>query len=99
VDKSRDTYKYQLKIGRKVVHIGHTSDLKRREAQHQQEFPGSKIYKIGRQITRDVALRWERQQLNKRKFEPKELKNLSAKIRSQLSERKDRILSVLDKRR
>ena len=99
MDKPRDTYKYRLKIGNKVVYIGHTSDLKRSEAQHQQEFPGSHIEQIGPKTTLDNVLCWVRQELNKRRFEPEELKNLSARTRSQLSQSKDRILSVLDKRR
>lgn len=57
----RDTYKYLLKKGRKVVHRGTTYNLTRREAEHQREFPGSRIHQVGHRTTREDALRWERQ--------------------------------------
>ena len=56
----RDTYKYQLKEGNKVVHRGITYDLERREAEHQKEHPGTRVKQVGRRATRDSALRWER---------------------------------------
>ena len=59
--EERDTHKYHLKDGKKVVHRGITNDLERREAQHQEEFPGSHIQQVGRRITRNAALKWERE--------------------------------------
>jgi len=59
--EEKDTYKYHLKQGRKVVHRSITYDLVRREAEHQREFPGSRIKQIGRRTTHTAALRWERQ--------------------------------------
>ena len=56
----RNTYKYHLKKGHKVVHRGITYDLARREAQHQERYPGSHIQPIGRRITHEAALKWER---------------------------------------
>lgn len=56
----RDYFKYHLKRGRRVVHRGITRNLMRREAEHQDEFPDSRILKIGRRTTRDAALNWER---------------------------------------
>ena len=56
----RDTYKYHLKQGRKVVHKGITDDLERREIEHQRRFPGARIKKMGRRTTREAALKWER---------------------------------------
>lgn len=56
----RDTYKYHLKDGHRVVHRGITNDLARREAEHQEEFPNSRIVQIGRRTTREAALDWER---------------------------------------
>ena len=56
----RDTYKYHLKDGHRVVHRGITSDLTRREAEHQEEFPNSRIVQIRRCTTREAALDWER---------------------------------------
>ena len=58
--KSRDTYKYQLKVGNKVVYIGITNDLKRREKDHQVNWPAAHIEKVGRLTTRSGALKWER---------------------------------------
>ena len=55
----RDTYKYQLKRGHRTVHRGVTYDLERREAEHQQDYPGSRIQQMGRRTTRDAALKWE----------------------------------------
>lgn len=59
--EERDTYKYHLKQGKKVVHRGITNDLERREAQHQEQFPDSRIQQIGRKTCRDSALKWERE--------------------------------------
>ena len=56
----RDTFKYQLKRGRKIVHRGITYDLARREAEHQAKFPGSHIRQVGRRTSREAALKWER---------------------------------------
>ena len=57
----QDTYKYHLKKENKVVHRGVTNDLDRRQAEHQEQFPGAKIEQISRRTTRDAALRWERE--------------------------------------
>lgn len=56
----KDTYKYHLKQGQKVLLRSITYDLVRREAEHQREFPGSVIKQIGRCTTRAAALKWER---------------------------------------
>lgn len=55
----RDTHKYHLKIGRRIVHRGITKDLDRREQEHQIKHPGSRIRQIGRRTTRKAALEWE----------------------------------------
>lgn len=57
----RDTCKYHLKEGHKVVHRGITNDPVRREAEHQEEFPGSRLVQVGRRTTREAALKWERE--------------------------------------
>ena len=57
----QDTYRYHWKKENKVVHRGVTNDLYRRQAEHQEQFPGAKIEQIGRRTTRDAALRWERE--------------------------------------
>jgi len=57
----RNTYKYHLKRGQKVVYRGITSDLARREVEHRQNYPGTHIQQVGRKTSRDAALKWERQ--------------------------------------
>lgn len=56
--EEKDTYKYQLKIGHKVVLRDITYDLMRREAEHQERFPGSRIVQVGRRTTREAAFKW-----------------------------------------
>ena len=57
----RDTYKYHVKEGKKVVHRGVTNDLERREAEHKERFPDSHIEQVGRRTSREAALKWERE--------------------------------------
>ena len=59
--KARDTAKYHIIKGRKVVHRG-ISDrpLDERVCEHQEAYPGSHIKQIGRRTTREKALEWER---------------------------------------
>ena len=57
----RTTYKYLLKKGGKTVHRGITNDLNRREAEHQVRFPGTRIEQKGHRVTRESALKWERE--------------------------------------
>ena len=56
----RDTFKYHFKIGNTIVHRGITNDLDRRAGEHEQEWPDGHITQVGRQTTRDGALKWER---------------------------------------
>ncbi len=55
----RDTYKYQVRVGRKIVHGGITDDLERREQEHQEEWPGAKITQVGNLTTEEAARKWE----------------------------------------
>ena len=48
MSKPRDTCKYYVKIGNKIVHGGITSDLDRREQEHKQKWPNGHIFKVGR---------------------------------------------------
>ena len=63
MSEKRDTYKYYFKVGGKIVHVGITDDLERREQEHQQKF-GKKghIVKQGFRTTRKAALEWEDEQ-------------------------------------
>ncbi len=56
----RDTYKYHVKVGRKIIYRGITTDLERRGAEHKARRPNSRIVKVGRRTTRERALEWER---------------------------------------
>ena len=59
--KPRDTYKYYVKIGNKIVDGGITNDLERREQERQREYPGSHLYKVGRRTTEEAARDWEKE--------------------------------------
>jgi len=59
--KTRDTYRYHLILGKVIVHRGICYDLALRETAHQKEFPGSVIRQVGRRVTREAGLRWERE--------------------------------------
>ena len=67
--KPHDTYKYVFKKDNKVVHVGITNDLDRREQEHQRTrgWSDGHIRKVGRRTTRDAALLWEREQRRKGK--------------------------------
>ena len=54
----KDTFKYQLKQGGKVVYRGITNDLNRREAEHQKRYPGTRLEQVGGRVTRSVAIKW-----------------------------------------
>ena len=57
----RDTYKYQFKVGNKVVHEGITNDLERRESEHQQRWPNGHIKQVGHAVTEESARDWEKE--------------------------------------
>ena len=56
----RDTFKYQFKVGNKIVHGGITDDLERREAEHQKKWPKGHIKQVGPRTTEKVAREWEK---------------------------------------
>ena len=58
--KPRNTYKYQYKIGNRIVHGGITDDLERRESEHKQTWPDGHIKQIGRKTTEEAAREWEK---------------------------------------
>ncbi len=59
--KRYDTYKYQFKVGRKIVHGGITDNLERREEEHQEKWPKGHIKQVGRRTTKDAARKWEKE--------------------------------------
>lgn len=65
---NRDTYKYHVKKGNKILHTGITNDLQRRENEHRQRYGDSvKLVPEGRRTTRDAAIQWEADQRKKGK--------------------------------
>ena len=59
--KKRDTYKYQFKVGNKIIHGGITNHLARREAEHQRKWPSGHIKQVGRRTTEEGARAWEKE--------------------------------------
>jgi hypothetical protein len=51
----RDTYKYYVKVGRKIVDGGITNDLERREKERQRQYPGNHLLQVGRRTTDEAA--------------------------------------------
>jgi hypothetical protein len=58
--RRRDTYKYEVRVGSRVVHRGITNDLDRRSSELRNRWPNSRIRQVGNRTTRDGALKWER---------------------------------------
>ena len=57
--KKRDTFKYQVRVGRKIVHGGITKDPERRQEEHRDEWPNAKLTTVGRRTTEEGARKWE----------------------------------------
>lgn len=60
MDNSKNTYKYVLKVGEKVVHRGVTNDLERRQAEHRVRWPDGQVEPVGEKTTMEQALIWMR---------------------------------------
>ena len=59
----RDTYKYHLKDGKKIIRSGITIDLERREREHKSEYGDNvHIQKVGNITTKEGAKEWEKGQ-------------------------------------
>jgi len=58
----RDTFKYEFKVGNKIVHKGITNDLERREKEHQQGLPKGHIKQVGHAVAEESARDWEKEQ-------------------------------------
>lgn len=55
----RDTIKYQLLRGNKVVYIGITNDFERRFKEHSKDKNFTSMQKVGNKVTRESARQWE----------------------------------------
>lgn len=60
---NRDTNKYELTKGNKVVYVGITNDPVRREAEHRKEMDFDKMRIIGAKSQRDSAEKWETERI------------------------------------
>lgn len=57
---NRDTFKYELRRGNRVVYVGITNNLERRENEHRNEgMDFTSMTKVGHITTRDAAEAWE----------------------------------------
>jgi predicted GIY-YIG superfamily endonuclease len=59
--QQRIWHKYHFKVGNKIMHGGVTTDLERREKEHQQKWPKGHIVQVGRRTTEDAARKWEKE--------------------------------------
>lgn len=60
---NRDTYKYHVKRGNKILHTGITNDLQRRESEHQRVYDDKvHIKQVGNRTTREAGIQWEKEQ-------------------------------------
>ena len=63
IEPKRDTYKYHLKRGNKLIRSGITNDLGRREKEHQRNYGKDvHIQQVGNRTTREGAREWEKKQ-------------------------------------
>ena len=56
------TFRYRFLVGSRVVHQGITTDLERREREHQRRWPGGHIEPVGEPTSHAEAWDWERRQ-------------------------------------
>lgn len=58
----RDTYRYHIKRGNKILHRGITNNIDRRHGEHKVNYGNDvKIVRIGPCVSRESGLRWERE--------------------------------------
>jgi len=66
----RDTYKYKVLVGYKIVHYGITDNLSLSEAEHKERWPDCRLVQVGQKSTRKGALEWQISEME-RKRKPK----------------------------
>lgn len=59
----KDTHKYVLKDGNKILYVGITDNPQRRESEHRQNKDFQKMEVIGRAVTRQSAEKWETERI------------------------------------
>lgn len=60
--QNRNHVKYRYKQGNTDSHTGITTNPARRQAEHQRANPGGHLKQVGRRVTKESALKWERDQ-------------------------------------
>ena len=60
----RDTTRYELRNGNKVVYVGITNDPIRREQEHAADKNFTKMVTIGPRVTRATAEKWEEERIS-----------------------------------
>ncbi len=61
IEPKRDTYKYHLKQGDKIIRSGITNNLDRREKELQRDYGKDvQIHQVGKRTTREDAREWEK---------------------------------------
>ena len=56
------TFRYRFRVDGRVVHCGITTDLHRREREHQIRWPHGRIERVGQATTHREAWEWQRRQ-------------------------------------
>lgn len=57
----KDTYKYHLKDGRRIVFRGITKNINHAAQEIEKNHPNARIKRIGRRTTHDAAIKWRRE--------------------------------------
>lgn len=55
------TLQVQVQNRHEIIHEGITTDLERREQEHQQQCPKGHIKQVGRRTTEEAARKWEKE--------------------------------------
>ncbi len=65
----RTAYRYYFKKGNRIVHVGITHDIDRREMEHKSKRGWGKghIVQVGERTTLKIARQWEKENLSKAK--------------------------------
>ena len=59
MSRTKNTYKYLVKLGPRTVYVGVTTNLDRRAEEHRRRWPSATIERVGTVTTRARALAWE----------------------------------------
>ena len=63
--KKRDTTRYTLRNGQKIVYIGQTNAPERREGEHHVDKKFDRMQKEGPKVSKETALDWEQEALER----------------------------------